>query len=122
MTNEPVSAMPSATRIKVAILGGGPSGISAAFWLTSTPELREKYDVAVYTPGWRIGGKCATGRNMGIGARIQEHGLHILMGCYNNAFRTIRSCYEEWRPRPDCPFKTWKDAFSTQREITLQER
>jgi uncharacterized protein with NAD-binding domain and iron-sulfur cluster len=121
MTNEPLSATPSATRTRVAIVGGGPGGISAAFWLTSTPQLRAKFDVTVYTPGWRLGGKCATGRNLGIGARIQEHGLHILMGCYRHAFRTIRSCYKEWRPRSDCPFKTWKDAFSAQREITLEE-
>jgi uncharacterized protein with NAD-binding domain and iron-sulfur cluster len=122
MTNEPLSAKPYANRTKVAIVGGGPGGISAAFWLTSTPQLRANFDVTVYTPGWRLGGKCATGRNVGIGARIQEHGLHILMGCYRHAFRTIRSCYKEWRPRSDCPFKTWKDAFSAQREITLEER
>lgn len=120
-TNESVVATPATTKTKVAILGGGPGGISTAFWLTSTPELRAKYDVTVYTPGWRIGGKCATGRNLKIGARIEEHGLHILMGCYNHAFRTIRRCYEEWRPRPDCPFMTWKDAFSAQRQITLEE-
>jgi uncharacterized protein with NAD-binding domain and iron-sulfur cluster len=120
-TNEPVTATPATTKTKVAVLGGGPGGISAAFWLTSTPELRAKYDVTVYTPGWRIGGKCATGRNLEIGARIEEHGLHILMGCYNHAFRTIRRCYEEWRPRPDCPFSTWQDAFTAQRQVTLEE-
>jgi uncharacterized protein with NAD-binding domain and iron-sulfur cluster len=121
MTNESVSSMPSASRTKVAIVGGGPGGISAAFWLTSTPELRAKFDVTVYTPGWRIGGKCATGRNMAVGARIEEHGLHILMGCYSHAFRTIRRCYAEWQSRPDCPFKTWEDAFSAQWQITLEE-
>jgi uncharacterized protein with NAD-binding domain and iron-sulfur cluster len=122
MTSDPVSAVPPITKIKIAILGGGPGGISAAFWLTATPELRAKYDVAVYTPGWRLGGKCATGRNMSIGARIEEHGLHILMGCYTNAFRTIRSCFEEWKPRPGGPFQTWSQAFTPQRQITLQER
>ena len=121
MTNESVCAMPSSTRTKVAIVGGGPGGISAAFWLTSTPELRAKYDVTVYTPGWRIGGKCATGRNMAIGARIEEHGLHVLMGCYSHAFRTIRCCYKEWQPGPDCPFRTWDDGFSARRQITLEE-
>ena len=48
---------------KVAILGGGVGGMTAAFELTATPELRERYDVTVYQLGWRLGGKGASGRN-----------------------------------------------------------
>ena len=35
---------------KLAVLGGGPSVMSALFWITSTPELRERYDITVYQP------------------------------------------------------------------------
>ncbi|MBS0343533.1 MAG: NAD(P)-binding protein, partial [Proteobacteria bacterium] len=93
------------SRIKVAVLGGGPGGISAAFWLSATPALRARYEVTVHTLGWRLGGKCASGRNMAVAGRIEEHGLHVLMGCYQTAFQTIRQCYAEWVPRTSSPFK-----------------
>jgi uncharacterized protein with NAD-binding domain and iron-sulfur cluster len=121
MIPAPNGATSPAARTKVAILGGGPGGISAAFWLSATPALRAKFEVAVYTQGWRIGGKCATGRNMAIDARIEEHGLHILMGCYTDAFRMIRACYDEWQPRPGGPFQHWTDAFTAQRQVSLQQ-
>ena len=47
---------------EVAILGGGAGSLTAAFELTATPELRERYDVTVYQLGWRLGGKGASGR------------------------------------------------------------
>jgi uncharacterized protein with NAD-binding domain and iron-sulfur cluster len=109
-------------RIKVAVLGGGPGGISAAFWLSATPALRARYEVTVHTLGWRLGGKCASGRNMAIGGRIEEHGLHILMGCYQTAFQTIRACYAEWTPRPSSPFKVWTDAVTPQWSAAAEEQ
>ena len=53
-------------RTKVAVLGGGVGGMTAAFELTATPELRERFDVTVYQLGWRIGGKGASGRNAAV--------------------------------------------------------
>jgi uncharacterized protein with NAD-binding domain and iron-sulfur cluster len=109
---------------RVVILGGGPAGVAAAYWL-SRPEQQGRYRVTLYTQGWRLGGKCATGRNADQGERIQEHGLHLLMGCYENAFTTLRACYEDWRrlkPDPSSPFQTWTDAFLPQRFISLMER
>ena len=47
----------SGARTRVAVLGGGVGGITAAFELTATPELRERFDVTIYQLGWRIGGK-----------------------------------------------------------------
>jgi uncharacterized protein with NAD-binding domain and iron-sulfur cluster len=69
-------------RRRVAILGGGAGSLAAAFELTATPELRERYDVTVYQLGWRLGGKGASGRRkVGDGAeRIEEHGLHVWFG------------------------------------------
>ena len=61
-------------KTKVAVLGGGVSAMTAAFELTDTQELRDKYDVTVYQMGWRLGGKGASGRNAEYGERIEEHG------------------------------------------------
>ncbi len=110
---------------KVAILGGGVGGMVTAYWLTSTQELRDQYDVTVYQLGWRLGGKGASGRNLAQGARIEEHGLHIWFGFYDNAFRTMRQCYDELAldvPRPDeCPIRTFDDAFTPSPVIGLYE-
>jgi len=113
------SAPSSQTRI--AILGGGAAAMAAAFWLSS-PAVRDRYQVTVYSQGWRLGGKCATGRNADRSNRIEEHGLHVLMGCYENAFRTLRACYDEWQPAPGCPFQSWEQAFIPQRDVALMEQ
>ena len=76
---------------KLAVLGGGPASLTALFWLTSTRALRERYDITVYQMGWRVGGKGASGR--GPDGRIEEHGLHILFGFYQNFFYMIRHAY-----------------------------
>ena len=54
--------------------------------------------------------------------RILEHGMHMWMGFYDNAFETIRGCYDEWRRGEEHPFQSWRDAFTTQRQITLAQR
>ena len=41
-----------------------------------------------------LGGKGASGRNAEYGERIEEHGLHIWFGFYDNAFKTIQAAYE----------------------------
>jgi len=64
--------------IKVAIVGGGCAGITAAFELTR-PVHEGKYEVTVYQLGWRLGGKGASGR--GPSDRIEEHGLHLWNSC-----------------------------------------
>ena len=95
--------------IEVAIVGGGCAAMAAAFEL-SRPHLRDRYRITVYQLGWRLGGKGASGR--GVGDRIEEHGLHLWMGFYENAFRLMRECYEEANRDPmTCPLATWRDAF-----------
>ncbi len=95
--------------IRVAIVGGGCAGVTAAYELTR-PELEGRYEVTVYQLGWRLGGKGASGR--GPADRIEEHGLHLWMGWYENAFRVMRECYEELGRDPaTCPIATWTDAF-----------
>ncbi len=112
-----------AAPIRVVILGGGAAGVTAAYWL-SAPEQNGKYRVSLYSQGWRLGGKCASGRDAKAFSRIEEHGLHMMMGCYQNAFATLRSCYLAWRAvkvDPKNPFQTWTDAFLPQRLITMME-
>ncbi|HEX6227953.1 MAG TPA: FAD-dependent oxidoreductase [Solirubrobacterales bacterium] len=97
-------------RRRVVILGGGMAGLAAA-WRLSDPD-GERPEVTVYQRGWRLGGKGASSR--GPHGRIEEHGLHVWLGFYDNAFRLLRSCYEELdRPRtdPGCPIQDWRDAF-----------
>src|ERR1700722_9794725 len=47
---------------RVAIIAGGCAGVAAAFWLSSTKDLQERYQVTLWTRGWRLGGKGASGR------------------------------------------------------------
>ena len=71
------------------------AGLSAAFELTRTQTLRERHNVTLYQMGWRLGGKCASGRDDQ--GRNIEHGLHIWFGYYANAFRLLRDVYDEWK-------------------------
>lgn len=98
------------SRTKIAIIGGGCAALTAAFELTR-PELGKRFDVTVYQMGWRLGGKGASGR--GHHGRIEEHGLHLWMGYYENAFRLMRECYSELERhgRGDFPWR-FEDAFS----------
>ncbi|SOH95034.1 Flavin containing amine oxidoreductase [Monaibacterium marinum] len=102
---------------KIAILGGGFGALTAAWHLTATPKLRARYEVEIWQMGWRLGGKCATGRDDR--NRILEHGLHFWFGCYDNAWAMLRDVYEEWDRPENCPFKTGLDAFEPQNYTPL---
>ncbi|MEY4550035.1 MAG: hypothetical protein RL685_6230, partial [Pseudomonadota bacterium] len=83
--------------------------MATAFELTR-PEHAGKYRVTVYQQGFRLGGKGASGR--GVGDRIEEHGLHLWMGFYENAFRLMRQCYSELGRDPrQCRIADWRQAF-----------
>src|ERR1700716_1884293 len=111
------------TKTRVAIIGGGPAALSAAFELTATPELEARHDITIIQPGWRLGGKCASGRNQDVGNRIQEHGLHVWFGCYDNAFTIIRRCYAELaRDKQDRALPTWRDALKPCHQTVVWEK
>ena len=106
--------------IKVAIIGGGCASITTAFELTR-PEHHGKYQVTVYQLGWRLGGKGASGR--GPSGRIEEHGLHIWLGFYENAFRLLRECYAELGRDPNqCRLADWRDAFFPEPHVGVTEQ
>ena len=103
------TAMSDQKPIRVAVIGGGCAAMSAAFEVTR-PEHRGRYQVTIYQQGWRLGGKGASGR--GPADRIEEHGLHLWMGWYENAFSLIRQCYGELDRDPrTCRLAEWTDAF-----------
>ncbi len=111
--------MGSNQNTKVAIIGGGCAAMTAAWELTK-PEHQGKYQVTVYQLGWRLGGKGASGR--GPAYRIEEHGLHMWLGFYENAFRLMRECYGELDRDPDsCRLATWKDAFVPHPAVGISE-
>jgi uncharacterized protein with NAD-binding domain and iron-sulfur cluster len=112
---------------KVIVLGGGIGSLAAAYELSRTPSLRRQYDVTVFQMGWRLGGKGASGRRTDPGgySRIEEHGLHIWLGNYQNAFLLMRDCYDHCRQRrlmPNSPFQSWEDAFKGHSLITMMEQ
>jgi uncharacterized protein with NAD-binding domain and iron-sulfur cluster len=110
--------------IRVAVIGAGPAGLTAALELTS--DHRDgAYDVTVYVPGWRPGGKCASGRNPGPGTGdcIEEHGLHVWFGCYDNARHILEECYRELAEAgDDYAFGSFDDAFERVDYIVLGQR
>lgn len=110
-------------RERVAILGGGMAGLSAA-WRLSEPGWQDRYEaITVYQRGWRLGGKGASSR--GENGRIEEHGLHVWIGSYENAFTLIRECYAELdraNTDPLVPIQTWDQAFTPANDVGAMDR
>ncbi|TMQ08453.1 MAG: hypothetical protein E6J91_33215 [Deltaproteobacteria bacterium] len=106
--------------IRVAVIGGGCAALTAAFE-QSRPEHGGRYRITVYQQGWRLGGKGASGR--GPAGRVEEHGLHVWMGWYENAFRLLRDCYGELAASPGAwPALHWRDAFLPDPYIGVTDR
>ena len=106
---------------RIAILGSGVGAITTAWALTSLPNAQDRFDITIYTLGWRMGGKGASGRNAEFGQRIEEHGLHIWMGFYDNAFKAMRECYGALSRPASCPIRTWDQAFFPHSDIVLYD-
>lgn len=106
---------------KLAVVGGGMSSMTAIYYLTSQPNWQEEWDITVYQMGWRIGGKGASGVNPKKGYRIEEHGLHLWMGFYENAFHTIKQVYKDLNREPSMPLSTFEQAFKPHDSMTFAE-
>lgn len=95
--------------LDVAVLGAGPAGLACA-WLLSNPSDRQgqvawhhedqaafKVNVTLLDRQSRPGGKAASGRRVDSERfRVEEHGLHVLMGFYANVFKVL-----EWAGATD---------------------
>lgn len=109
------------SRRRVAVLGGGMGGLAAAWALSRTEAARQRFEVTVYTLGFRLGGKGASARNPDAHDRIEEHGLHLLMGCYDNFFSIMRDCYATAAHPEGSPLQRWDDAFTPRNETVLTD-
>lgn len=98
------------------------AGVAAA-WRLSEPGWQDRFEsITIYQRGGRLGGKGASHR--GAHQRVEEHGLHIWLGYYDNAFRLLRECYEELdRPRtdPGCPIATIDQALRPATRVGLED-
>jgi uncharacterized protein with NAD-binding domain and iron-sulfur cluster len=100
------------TKRRIAILGGGMGGLTTAYYLSRTPDLRDRFEITIYQMGWRLGGKLASGRDDQ--GRNLEHGLHVWFGCYENAFAMLKEIYAARPAGPGDPFPTWRDVMKPQ--------
>ena len=82
----------SDNRQKIAVIGGGVGAITTTDAITTIPDWKTHHDMALYQLGRRCGGKGGPGRCADRHDRIKEHGLHIWVGFYENAFRLMRDC------------------------------
>jgi uncharacterized protein with NAD-binding domain and iron-sulfur cluster len=99
--------------IRVVIVGGGCAGLAAAWELTqrNVEQGHRRYEVTVYEQSWMLGGKGASVRDKE--GRILEHGLHVWLGFYENAFQLMRQCFDELRAHglANGPFDSIDKAF-----------
>ncbi|MGK4000929.1 NAD(P)-binding protein [Sorangium sp. So ce1024] len=113
---------PAPRRERIAVLGGGMASLTAAFALTETPALRDRYEITVYQDGWLLGGKGASVRNRAMHGRIEEHGLHLWLGYYENAFTLLRKCYDELGRPAGAAMATLREAFLKHSAIVVEEK
>ena len=106
-----------ADKERVAILGGGIGALTAAWELQKTGN----YDITVYQMGWRLGGKCATGRDPSNGYRLEEHGIHGFLGSYYNALEMMAEVFEVLDALPDKQglLTRFDDAFDLQNAVAM---
>jgi uncharacterized protein with NAD-binding domain and iron-sulfur cluster len=106
----------------VLIIGGGMAGLTAAWELSRDGWQRTFESITIVERSAHPGGKGASVRSAG--GRIHEHGLHVWLGYYDNAFALMRECYEELdraATDPRCPVQSWRDAFRPSQAIGVAE-
>jgi uncharacterized protein with NAD-binding domain and iron-sulfur cluster len=108
-------------RTRVAVLGGGPAGLAAAFGLSATPGLRARYDVTIYEAGWRVGGKCGQGRDANHAWRVEQNGTHYVFGAYDNVFQTARQAFDELAAAGDTRFGSFESNFIPRSLLAMKQ-
>jgi|GEM_PF-3048209 len=100
-------------RRRVAILGGGPAGLACAFELARLRDV----ELTIYEARGVLGGKCASVRDPNQGFRNQEHGIHVLLGFYENTFHLLREAHAEIGG----PWPRWEDGFIRHNSLALDD-
>ncbi len=96
---------------QVLVLGGGLAGLVAAYHLTD-PARPGEYQVTVVQQGHLLGGKGASWRNPAHHDRIEEHGVHVIFGFYENFLLFMEQVYSELGRDPTTTFPaTYEQAF-----------
>lgn len=98
------------------------AGLATAWELSGGDWRKDFSSITVYQRGWRLGGKGASSR--GAHGRIEEHGLHVLLGYYDATFQLLREVYDELdraTTDPGCPIPTWRDAFEPAPDVGLAD-
>jgi uncharacterized protein with NAD-binding domain and iron-sulfur cluster len=112
-----------AGRPRIAILGGGAGAVTAALELSKGDWKQHFASITVYQQGWRLGGKGASGR--GPDLRIEDHGLHIWFGFYENAFGLLDRCHRELdamgEARWPLPFDSVEDSFQPLVDVAVAD-
>jgi uncharacterized protein with NAD-binding domain and iron-sulfur cluster len=119
-------------KTRIAILGGGIGALTAAFELTEQDRAGTKYDISIYTVGWRLGGKASVGRDKLQQWRAFEHGLHVWSGFYDNAFDLVQRLYDRIKCRLECSdeecskfgelnYYDWRSKFEGLNHLTVME-
>jgi uncharacterized protein with NAD-binding domain and iron-sulfur cluster len=109
--------------IKVAILGGGMASLAAAWELVRHPD-GDDYEITIYQRDWRLGGKGASGRSLDAlhGNRVEEHGIHVLPGFYENTFHLLRQVYHAVAQGPDASkILSWSEALSGSDDVVMAD-
>lgn len=98
------------------------AAMTTALELSSRPDWQQRHDLTIYQVGHRLGGKGASGRNQHRGDRIEEHGLHLFYGFYDNAFAAMRRVYAELARPAGAPLATLEDAFHPHSLVVFEEQ
>ena len=115
---EPASPAPAGER--VLVLGGGLAGLTAAYHLTD-PARAKSYQVTVVQQGHMLGGKGASWRNAAHHDRIEEHGVHVIFGFYENFLKLMEDVYGELTRDPNLFPSTYLEAFQPIDKVVLND-
>jgi len=86
----------------VCVMGGGPAGLACAWLLKNPKDLNDpkgrtawsgpvNVSVRIVEKEYLPGGKAASGRRVDdLQFRIEEHGLHMALGCYPNLLEILK--------------------------------
>jgi uncharacterized protein with NAD-binding domain and iron-sulfur cluster len=99
-------------------------GALSTAWKLSDPALGGQYEVTVLQRDGLLGGKGASTRNADpeLGRRIEEHGIHVLLGFYDNTLTLLRDCYDELAANGTPGALPFDEALTPWDEVTLSEK